>query len=88
MNIVGHIPQTNVEEDVDAEDLTEAVLLFKEKHPLAFVESINGVIVVGICEGCERPIMESEGDTYSYQAEENIFLCSECKPTNESHHRT
>jgi hypothetical protein len=87
LNIVGHIPQTNVEEDVAAGgDLKEAVRLFKERHPTALIESIDGDIVVGICEGCKRPIMESEGETYSYQAEENIFLCSECKPNHESHH--
>lgn len=87
MNIIGHIPQTNVEENVDAGgDLKEAVRLFKEKHPHALVEMIDGDIVVGICEGCTRPIMESEGATYNYLVEENLFFCKECKPTDESHY--
>lgn len=80
MNVVGHIPQTDVTEDVEADTPKEAVRLFKCKYPHALVEMIDGDIVVGICEGCERPIMESEGATYVYNSDDGIFLCEGCKP--------
>ena len=81
--MVGHIPQTNVEENVDAEDTTEAVRKFKALHPHVLIELIDDVIVVGICGGCERPIMESEEDTSVY-TDDDVYFCKECKPKNES----
>ena len=87
MKIVGHIPQTNVEEDVEAEDATEAVRKFKELHPHALVELIDEEVVVGFCEGCERPIMESEEGTFTYNSEDSVYLCQGCTPDDESRNR-
>ena len=79
MKIEGHIPQTNVEENIETTDRKEAVKQFQEKHPHAEIELIDGEIVRGLCEGCRRPIMESETN-YEYDSEENSYFCKgECK---------
>ena len=62
---------------MDTTDPKEAVDKFRARYPKAFVESIDGEMVRGTCEGCLVPIMEEETE-YVYLAEESLYFHKKC----------
>ena len=77
MHITGIIPQTSVDLDTTCSDRREAVRELKKKYPQALVESIDGVFVRGLCEGCETPVMEDD-EKFGYSQEDSVYLCPSC----------
>ena len=60
--------------EFDAKDPAEAVRRFRALFPGAAVGSVGGVVLVGLCEACGRPVLEGE----PYEADEGAYLCGEC----------
>lgn len=80
MKVAGFMPQKPVEIEVTTKNASEAVRCFKEKHPDATVDNIDGQLVLGLCESCAEPIMDEEDVQAHYLGEDNIYICYGCKP--------
>jgi hypothetical protein len=84
MNVTGHIPRVEFELDVKTDDPTAAVKSFKEKHPEAVVDRVNGQLVLGLCDKCKQPIIDEddiEADTQGWYFEDRgVWVCYGCKP--------
>jgi hypothetical protein len=75
--VIGHLPLTPLEEQIDTNDRREAVKQFKNKYPHVVVELIDGVVVRGVCQRCEMPVMEDDTG-YVYNEDDRSFLCPSC----------
>jgi hypothetical protein len=75
--VEGTIPIQHVEKGTAGTDRREAVRRFKEEHPLARVESIDGVFVRGFCIVCELPVLEDDRG-YKYYSDSETYVCPGC----------
>jgi hypothetical protein len=62
----------------NASTAAQAVAAFVAKYPDAIPESVDDVIIVGLCLECQAPIMETDTD-YTYDPESGYYWCRACK---------
>jgi RNase P subunit RPR2 len=75
--ITGTVPQRSVQWEGHASTPADAVKQFRRMFEQATVETIDGVFVRGLCEGCATPILENT-TKYTYNSEDSVYVCATC----------